>query len=214
MIEIIPSIISNSFAEFEEKVGMVDKYVDKVQLDIMDGVFVDGKTFDGINESKKINTDCKIDVHLMIAKPENHIIQWLSTPVDTIYIHWESTNKIQQIINTIRDESDKSIGLVFNPETDYSDFSQFDDQIDFVQFMTVHPGKYGAKFIPEVLNKIADFHFSFPEIAIAVDGGVDNLTAPQIIKAGASLLVSGSYIFNNPDLSIEESIENLELISK
>jgi len=207
MAEIIPAIIAKSFEELEEKIRAVEPYVDRIHLDIMDGLFVPNQTIDGAEELKNLETELKIEVHLMVQKPENHIPKWLETRVDKFLVHFESTAKFQEAINLVKND-DKTFGAVLNPETSHDTLRDFTDQLDLVQFMTVHPGAYGGKFVEEVLDKMTDFHFFYPDIIIQVDGGVTLQTAPKIIQAGASVLVSGSYIFGSSN--VQEAIKNLQ----
>ena len=74
--------------------------------------------------------------------------------------------------------------------------------------MTVTPGFYGSKFLPEVVDKISDFHKKYPDILIMADGGITPETAPALVRAGASALVLGSYIMKSQN--VEEAIKNLK----
>jgi ribulose-phosphate 3-epimerase len=141
----------------------------------------------------------------MVSKPENHIVRWLKTPADEFVFHIEATQKAQEIIDTIK-EADKLAGIAINPQTPTDSIKPFIDFIDFVHFMTVEPGFYGGEFVESVLEKIADFHYFYPDKPIEVDGGVDPDTVPKLVQAGASILVAGSYIWESEDIgrAIEE----------
>lgn len=209
MTEIVPAIISKDYRDLENKVRSVEPFVGRVHLDIMDGIFVPNMTIDGATELQKIETKLNVEAHLMVNKPENHIPRWLQTKADKILVHWEATQKFQECISLVK-EGDKLFGVVLNPETNHEVLRDFIDQIDLVQFMTVHPGAYGADFIEDVLDKMSDFHFFYPDIPIQADGGVNTETAFKIIQAGASILVSGSHIFNSEN--IEEAINSLKRV--
>lgn len=209
MPEIVPAIIAKSYKDLEEKVRAAEPFTDRIHLDIMDGNFVPEMTIDGVTELEKLKTNLAIEAHLMVNKPENHIPRWLDTKVDKIIVHWEATQKFQECVNLVK-ESDRLFGVAINPETPHELLKDFVDQIDFIQFMTVHPGAYGGQFVEDVLDKMSDFHFFYPDIPIQVDGGVNPDTAPKIIQAGASTLVSGSYIYQSDN--IEEAINILKNI--
>ena len=209
MVEVIPSIIAKDYKELEEKIRAVEPYVERVQIDIMDGIFVQNRTMDGMAELQKLETDLAIEIHLMVNKPENHIPRFLETKADKFLVHWETTQKFQECINLVKD-SDKIFGAVLNPETGHEPLGEFTEQLDLIQFMTVSPGAYGAKFIDDVLDKMSDFHFFYPDIPIQVDGGVNLITAPKLIQAGAKILVAGSYIFDSDNIG--EAINNLREI--
>ena len=210
MIEIIPSILVKTREELVEKIVAVEPYADSVHLDIADGIFVPNITILGFEEAETVETDLKIGVHLMVSKPENHIVRWLKTPADEFVFHIEATQKAQEVIDTIK-EADKLVGIAINPQTPNDRIEPFIDFIDFVHFMTVEPGFYGGEFVESVLDKIADFHYFYPDKPIEVDGGITPETAPKLIKAGASILVAGSYIWESK--SIEIAIDQLKAAS-
>ncbi|MEX1063969.1 MAG: ribulose-phosphate 3-epimerase [Candidatus Paceibacterota bacterium] len=207
MAEVIPSILVKTKEELLEKISAVEAFVGRVHLDIADGIFVPNTTIGGFNDIRMIETELKIGVHLMVSKPENHISHWLGTPADRFIFHVEATSRWQEVID-IAKENDKEIGVALNPKTPTSSIESFVDQVDFVHFMTVEPGFYGSKFEESVVAKIADFHFYYPDKPILVDGGVTPETAPKLVEAGATMLVSGSYIFKSKD--IETAIRELE----
>lgn len=209
MAEIIPAIIADSSEDLQKKIRLVEPYVQRVQIDIMDGIFVSTQSKIGPSDVAKIETPLAVEIHLMVSKPENHIARWLDTQADKIIVHWEATDKFQECINLIKDE-DKLFGVALNSETAHQDLANFMDQIDFIQFMTVEPGSYGGKFIDDVLDHVSDFHYFYPDIPIQVDGGINDDTAEEAVKAGVQGLVVGSYIYGSKD--IKEAINNLKAI--
>jgi ribulose-phosphate 3-epimerase len=200
MTEIIPSILVKTREEMVEKIIAVEPYVERVHLDIADGIFVPNITISGFEEVEDIETDLKIGVHLMVSKPENHIVRWLETRADKFIFHIEATERAQEVIDKVK-EADREVGIAINPKTPISAIEPFIDQIDLVHFMTVEPGFYGGEFVESVLAKIADFHFYYPDKPIEVDGGIDPKTLPGLIKSGANLFVIGSYIFKSKNLA-------------
>jgi ribulose-phosphate 3-epimerase len=207
LVEIIPSILVKTREELIEKILAVEPYVDSVHLDIADGIFVPNVTILGFEETETVETSLAIGVHLMVSKPENHIIRWLKTPADRFVFHIEATQKPREVIGAIK-EVDKLVGIALNPQTLISRLESLVDYIDFVHFMTVEPGFYGGRFVEAVLDKISEFHYFYPDKPIQVDGGVNLETAPKLIKAGASRLVVGSYIWESND--VEKAIEELK----
>lgn len=207
MVEIIPSILVKTREELIEKILAVEPYVESVHLDIADGIFAPNITILGFGEIETIETDLAIGVHLMVSKPENHIVRWLETPADRFVFHIEATQKPREVISAIR-ETDKLVGIAINPQTPADCLESLVDYADFVHFMTVEPGFYGGKFVEAVLDKISEFHYFYPDKPIQVDGGVNLETAPKLIKAGASRLVVGSYIWESKD--VEKAIEELK----
>jgi len=199
VVEIVPSILVQTREELVEKIITVEPFVESVHLDIADGIFVPNITITGPEEIKTVETDLKIGVHLMVSKPENHIVRWLEAPADRFVFHIEATQKVQEVIDSIRG-ADKLVGIALNPQTPVSQIEPFIDYVDFAHFMTVEPGFYGGKFIESVLDKISDFHYFYPDKPIEVDGGVNPETIAKLVQAGASILVVGSYIWESKNI--------------
>lgn len=208
-MEIIPSILVKTREELIEKIIAVEPHVERAHLDIADGIFVPNMTILGIEETEGLDTNLKLEVHLMVSKPENHIVHWLETFSDKFIFHIEATNQAQKVIDAIK-EADKSVGIALNPQTPIVRIEPFIDQVDFVHFMTVEPGFYGGKFVDSVIDKIKDFHFYYPDKPIEVDGGVTPEVVSKLIEAGAEALVAGSYIWESEDVG--GAIEKLKIV--
>jgi len=206
MIEIIPSILVKTKEELVEKIKAVEPYVQRIHLDIGDGIFVPSTTI-GLSEFEQIETNIETEVHLMVSNPENQAVSWAQTKATTFIFHIEATENLQEVINKFR-EAEKSVGVALNPKTPTNEIANIVDLVDFVHFMTVEPGFYGSSFEDSVLDKISDFHYFYPDKSIQVDGGINLQTAPKLIQAGAKTLISGSYIFENGN--IEEAINSLK----
>src|SRR3989344_574568 len=198
MIEVIPSILVKTKEELLKKILAVEPHVERVHLDIADGIFVSNMTIAGFEEIEELDTNLKMEVHLMVSKPENHIVRWLETPADRFIFHIEATTKAQEVIDAAK-ETDNAIGIALNPQTPVSKIEPLIDQVDFVHFMTVEPGFYGGEFVESVVEKIKDFHFYYPDKPIEVDGGITPETALKLTEAGATILVAGSYIWDSKD---------------
>jgi len=192
--EIIPSILVKTREEFEARVRLVEPHFASVQLDITDGIFVPNKTLDSFAEVETIDTELLYGVHMMVSKPENHVARWLTLEnVNEICFHVESTTKHLEVIKALR-ETDVSVGIVLNPKTPWKDIESFVNLVDFAQFMTVEPGFNGAPFVPAVIEKIADFHFYYPDKPITVDGGITPDKIEELEKAGVTRAIVGSAI--------------------
>ena len=207
MIEIIPSILVQTKEELEAKLKKVESLVDRVHLDIADGVLVPNTTIQGYEEIKTLTSSIKWSVHLMVVQPEEQLAQWYNTPVDRIFIHKESRGDTASILQQIK-LNGKGVGLVLNPETPVHEIIELVDLFEYIQFMTIHPGFSGREFLPEVVDKISRFHSDYPSIPIYVDGGINPDTAPKVVAAGATGLIVGSYIWEHADPA--RAIENLK----
>lgn len=212
MTEIIPSILVKTKEELLEKISAVERLTERVHLDIVDGIFAPNMTIEGFSEIETVETSLKFRVHLMVSKPENHAIRWLTTRADSFTFHIESTGQPLYVIEKIR-EAEKEVGLALNPDTPLSAVEPFINEVDFIHFMTVAPGFYGSEFVEEVLDKMSDCRYFYPDKPIVADGGVTPETAPKLVQAGASVLIAGSYIFKNgnPEKALGQLRESIEL---
>ena len=210
MVKIIPAILAKTSEEFEKMIRMVEPHIDRVHLDICDGDFVPTKTISGYEELIKIETKVSFDVHLMVSRPEDQMYFWYKTKADRFLIHSETDHGHSNLINQIH-LNGRKVGLVLNPETQTEKIIELIDDIDFVQFMTVHPGFYGSEFVESVTNKILEFNGQYPNIPIFVDGWVNLETILRLISVGATNLVVGSYVVESQDVG--KAIEELNKIS-
>lgn len=212
-MEVIPSILVKTYEEFEQKVRALEPHVERAHLDIIDGVFAPNKTITGYEELGKIQTSLKFDVHLMVADPYEQMYNWYQNGyADRFIIHAEIQNRISELFDQIKSNG-RSAGLALNTETRPEDIENLEELLEksaFIQFMTVHPGFYGGKYVPEVAYKLRMFREEHPDIEIAVDGGVTPETAKELLQAGATTLVCGSYIWNSDN--IEEAINELKML--
>lgn len=207
MIEIIPVIMVESFDELQSRVKKVEPYVDWVQLDIMDGHFVDNKTWGDPIELKRLETGLNIETHLMVQNPESCIGDWIDSGAKRIIFHYESTDQHKEIIRKIK-QAGLEVGLAINPETPVEAVDSFVKNLDLVLVMTVNPGQGGQELLTETLGKIRQLRENHKDVNIEVDGGINPETAPLVIQAGASLLASGSAIFKSDN--IKKTIEDLK----
>lgn len=198
MIQIAPSLLSADFSKLGEEIKSVEQGgCDLLHLDVMDGHFVSNITFGPvvIKGIRKL-TNLPLDVHLMIEKPENWVEQFVKAGADWISFHVEATNNPKQVIEMIKN-NDKKAGIVIKPATSLDAISLFLNDVDFTLVMTVNPGFGGQEFMSEPIDKIETL--SKRGTVVEVDGGVNLSTAPQVIKAGATILVSGAGVFGAKD---------------
>lgn len=205
-VQIIPAILTDSPLTFKDLVLRLEPYVGRLHIDIADGEFVPNKTVNGHEDIMQLETALKFDIHLMLKLPELVMKEWMYTHAERFIVHIESAADFEKMINDLH-ANGKKIGLAINPETPADNLDPYLGDVDFVQFMTVHPGFQGAKFETSVVDKISAFHKKYPDILIMCDGGITPETAPLLVAAGASELVSGSYVIKSGDM--EKAINNL-----
>lgn len=208
MTQIIPSIIVNNFEEFCTKVQKVSPYVSWVHLDVADGAFAPNKTWGEVKEILRCTSTASIEVHLMVENPEDVLDSWLSSGVKRIIYHFESTDAHKEIIKKCK-ELNISIFAALRQETSPDLLQGIAKELDGVLLFSGNIGFYGSTFQPDaVVPKIHRLHADFPQLIIEVDGGMNPQTAPQVVQAGATQIVSGSYIFENKN--IEQAVKALQ----
>lgn len=204
MVEIVPSILSADFARLGEEIARVEAAgVRMLHLDVMDGHFVPNMTIGPpVVESIRRVTRLRLDVHLMIEKPERHIESFIAAGADQISVHQETCPHLDRTLRFIKSLGAKA-GVVLNPATSLSTLDYVLPLADFVLLMTVNPGFGGQEFIPYCLGKIRDLAdrrsrlgLTFP---IEIDGGVNGNNLAELVRAGADWIVTGSSVFRSAD---------------
>jgi ribulose-phosphate 3-epimerase len=200
-ILIAPSVLTTNFGALAEGVRLVDVMGgDFVHLDVMDGCFVPGITF-----GTKAVTDLRpvsqlpFDVHLMVCRPESHIDAFCEAGADRVTIHLEATTHVHRVLSSIR-ERGRSPGIAIIPSTPAESLAEVLPLVDLVLVMTVNPGFGGQELIPRCLKKVEQIRSMREKeglsCLIEVDGGINRSTIGAALKAGADVIVAGSFLFN------------------
>lgn len=196
-IKIAPSILSADFSKLGAELRKVKQAgADLIHVDVMDGHFVPNITIGPVVvKFMRQSTRLPLDVHLMIKDPIKYIGAFVNAGSDMITVHIETVNlKELQAIGRGLKKSNVLLGVSLNPSTPLAKIKPVLGIVDFVLVMSVNPGFGGQAFIPGAIEKIRQLRAIFAK-DIAVDGGINNITAKQVKSAGANVLIAGSYIF-------------------
>lgn len=199
-----PSILAADFANLEAETQMVNSSeADWFHIDVMDGVFVPNISFGApIMNAIKKHSKKPFDVHLMITQPERYITYFKDAGADLLTVHLEASTHLHRTVQQIHREGMKA-GVAINPHTSVFLLEDILSEVDLVCVMSVNPGFGGQQFIENTYQKVHDLRQMadeiHPDLYIEVDGGVTNQNAPQLVEAGANVLVAGSYVFKSDD---------------
>lgn len=208
-IIVAPSLLAADFRFLDRELKLLKAHnITYLHFDVMDGHFVPNLSF-GLTVLEAISPhyDFVYDVHLMISNPEVYAEEYIKKGADIVTFHYEvmeNEEEIHNLIKKIKSHGARA-GMSIKPGTDVEVLFPFLGELDLVLIMSVEPGFGGQSFMANSLEKISALarlkkmhNFSY---LIEVDGGINGETGALVKEAGAEVLVAGSYLFNQKDIT-------------
>ncbi len=196
---ITPALLNTTFEDFARDVKKVEGLFSYAQIDVMDGEFVPNTSFTEIEKINTLESSLKWELHLMVAHPIAELAKWSDVKnIFRIIFHTESSDDPASAIAWAR-ERQLEVGVALNPETPLEKISEYKEQLNVVQFMTVHPGRQGNPFLPGVLEKIKAFTNVADRAFCSVDGAVTSANIASLQAAGVDIANVGSALMKAAD---------------
>ena len=217
-VKLAPSILAADFVRLGEQVAEADGAgADRIHVDVMDGHFVPNLSMGApIVQALRRATRLPLETHMMISNPDFFVDEFCQAGTDSFLIHWEGNNDLSRTVRRIK-ALGKRVGAAINPATPAAVLEEILQDLDQVLVMTVNPGFGHQHFLHSTLPKIRRVREMIdrikPGCELEVDGGIDAVTAPLVVAAGADVLVAGSAIFNDGE-GVAEAMKRLQAATR
>ncbi len=213
-MRVVPSVLAGDIDDFVRKMRQAEGFTEYVQIDLMDGLFVDSTSIppESINT---FTTSLSFEVHLMVVDPADVVSKICHPGLRRIIFHFEARVSHEDLAGEISRRG-FSAGLAVRPETDLETIRATAEHFDTLLFLTVHPGRYGSAFLPETVIKVSQAKKTFPKKTIGVDGGVSIDNIGMFYDAGVDYVCVGSRIFmgERPRENYERFIKSFNALKR
>ncbi len=196
-MKIIPAILTDKPQSLRNMIKQAEDFCDLAQIDIMDGKFVPSTSISA-EDLAKVKTKLKLEIHLMVDEPSKYLKPFKEAGASRIVFHYESKENPSEVIAKIRG-LDLEVGLAINPPTQLPEVKRFLKEVNALLLLSVNPGFYGSKFLPEVCDKAMVLKNMKGNFVVAMDGGIKLDNILMIRDAGVDVACVGSGIFGQGD---------------
>ena len=197
LTRVVPALLTDDPQALVTMVRQAEGFTDYVQFDMMDGQFVPSKSIT-TEHLAGLRIKLKWEAHIMVLRPESYLEGLKQAGARKVVFHYEATPSPGEVISQARSLG-IGVGLAVNPETPVAAVLPLASEVDSILFLTVNPGFYGSKFLPEVLDKVRQFRDARPDIETGVDGGIKEGNIIDIARTGLDVIYVGSAIFLQPE---------------
>ena len=204
-VVVAPSILSADPLRFLDEIKDIEaKGADWHHVDVMDGHFVPNLTYGlPLVSALKKESELPLDVHIMVANPDQVALDYISAGADRLSFHVESACHHHRLLTAIR-KAGAAAGVAINPGTSLECLQPLLELLDSITIMSVNPGFGGQKFIHSTVERVSRLRGMLAEagrddVHVVVDGGINCETGSWVVEAGSTALVAGSYIYNSTD---------------
>ncbi len=208
MVEIIPDVgPQKDWSVIEERLNLAIGLAPWMHVDVADDTLVPNKTFMEFEKFKPYASRIALEAHLMVAEPERYVHTLVDAGFKRLIAHVEAHDP--RVFLDLCKHEEIEVGIAIDGPTEFEQIEPFLEEVDFVLVMTIEAGFSGQKFLPECVEKIKTLRAYLPDLPIEVDGGMTDVTARLVREAGATRIVSASYVFQDVG-DIAGAIERLQ----
>jgi ribulose-phosphate 3-epimerase len=208
MTQIIPGILERNFTEIKRRIALVENYVDWIQIDLLDGTLFPNHTFTKLEKFQALPLQVKLELHLMVDFPSRWLSKIPRPPFKRVVAHLEADEPLHAFIQQAKLKKFE-VGVALDLASPVIQLEEFLSEVDAVLVMGVNTGFSGQRFSEKALAKIAWVKRRFPHLFVEVDGGMNAVTAKQVIRAGADGIVATSFIFKTDPQKAILTLKNL-----
>jgi len=199
--EIIPGILEKDPRVIQEKIALIKPFTKTIHIDLLDGKFADNTSYLSPDLFTQFSSDTLLELHMMVENPIQYIESFAAAGFKRFIGHVEKMPNVVDFIAKAQEYGE--VGLALDKDTPIESLTMPFDDLDCILIMTIKAGFSGQKLLPELLEKVAKIHALAPDLAIEVDGGINESTIVEAVKKGATRFVTTSNLFSAPDLSVQ-----------